>query len=94
MSDLKVITNGARRPLLTWWDLTRKEQAEFDYRTTETEQADGEFVRYRGWTYDLAEFMRTAIDGWDGISADTYFSATLCRYVDDNQFVVMGRCYS
>ena len=34
------------------------------------------------------------LEGWEGIQGDTYFSATLVRYVDDGERVIVGRCFS
>ena len=51
---MKIITNNQPRDLLYWYDLTEKEQADFDHIE------DGEFngFRYKGQVYDLGEFVR------------------------------------
>jgi hypothetical protein len=105
MSDtLTIVTNNVPRNLLYWYELTAKEQAEFDYLDTENKRNDAEFVRYNGWTYDLAEFMAcpssdratpqmrdAGFHKWSGYHSDSFFSGILVRYVDNFERVVMGR---
>jgi hypothetical protein len=83
---MTIISNYHYYPILHWWDLTPKEQKEFNnYDATEND-----FVRYQGWVYDLSEFERTEKDGdikdWDSFHADTYCSAVLMRYVRDPDY--------
>lgn len=95
--SLKIITNNQPREILSWYDLTEKEQKEFDYLDTDEKQGFANFVRYHNWVYDIGEFMSASHDEfkiWDGYSSDTYFSGILIRYVDDNERVIMGRYYS
>lgn len=99
-------TNNVPRFTLDWHDLTAKEQREFDYLDTDDKRYETHFVRYRGWVYDLGEFMRVesgfggssgngAFHGWDGFHADSYFSAVLVRYVANNtESVIMGTACS
>ena len=93
-----VITNGRPRDVLAWEDLTAKERADFDYLDSEERQDSAHFARYRGAAYDLGEFMPAPAElkPWQGCAADSYFSATLFRYVDGADFesVIMGRVYS
>lgn len=51
---MQIITNNQPRNLISWYDLTEKERADFDYIE------DGEFngFRYKGNIYDLGEFVR------------------------------------
>jgi hypothetical protein len=58
MSDLTIKTNNVPRDVLCWWDLTKKEQAEFDYLDSEGRQNEAQFFRYKKWVYDLGEFVR------------------------------------
>jgi hypothetical protein len=58
MSDLTIKTNNVPRDVLCWWDLTKKEQAEFDYLDSEGRQNEAQFFRYKKWDYDLGEFVR------------------------------------
>jgi hypothetical protein len=48
-----VITNHQPRLLLSWYELTAGEQAEFDY--LDPEDTGREFFRYKGNIYDLHE---------------------------------------
>lgn len=96
MTDhLTIRTNNVPRDVLTWYDLTAKEQAEFDYLDTDDRQAEASFVRYRGWTYDLGEFMAcprseqanpqmrdAGFHKWNGYAGDSFFSGVPFRYVD------------
>lgn len=95
MGDFTVVTNNRPRLLLTWDELTPKEQREFDYLEGEA-RYDTDFVRYRGWVYDLGEFERSgeSLPAWEGVQANSYFSGILVRYCEgDRDRVVMGRWY-
>jgi predicted heme/steroid binding protein len=105
MSDkLTIRTNHQPRPILYWWDLTEAERKEFDYRS---EDDGAMYVRYKGVTYDLSDFMRwssgvtpqmqeAGFTRWDGYASDSFFSGVLCRFVDTDQgeSVIMGTYYS
>jgi hypothetical protein len=78
---LRVYSNMHGRDTLSWEDLTDAERKQFDYRDAD----DGaEFVRYRGWTYDLSDTERAcdilAKLGWDGQHGDSYFSGVVFRF--------------
>lgn len=88
MSDLTITTNNVPRDLLTGADLTDAELAEFDW--LDDAESDGGFFRYRGTVYNLSDFERTSLKGWDGISHDSYFSGVVVRLVDDNERVIVG----
>jgi len=99
MADLTIVTNNCPRDVLYWQDLTTKEQAEFDYLDTEDRQAEAQFVRYRGWVYDLHdteyrghEGMPRGLEGWSNFLSDSYFSGILIRWVDNYERVIVG-CY-
>ena len=66
---------------------------QFDY-LDEEEFDSRPFVNYKGYWYDLAEFMRvdprSELCKWQGYSSDSYFSGVVIRYVEDNERVVMG----
>lgn len=52
---------------------------------------------YKGEKYYLSDFMRSTdprYAEWDGIQADTYFSATLVKFVDNYERVIVGRTYA
>ena len=81
-NGVKYTTNNKPREVLTWHDLTKKEQAEFDYLDTEDKQAGSSFARYRGWVYDLGEFFSSEEPGWDGHNGGgTVWSAVYMRYL-------------
>lgn len=94
MDNLTVVTNNQPRLLLSWDELTPKEQREFDYLEGEA-RYDADFVRYRGRVYELGEFdiAGESLPAWEGAQADSYFSGILVRYCDDRDRVVMGRWY-
>ena len=100
MSDLTVITNNQRRPVLYWHDLTAKERKEFDWLDTEAKQDEAEFFRYKGSVYAISEFTSLRVTGtpefkrWDGYFSDTYFSGILLRYLGSDPDVIVGRFYS
>ena len=91
---MQIITNNQPRNLISWYDLTEKEKADFDYIE------DGAFsgFRYKGQMYDLGEFMHceqsvNGLANWHGISSDSFFSGVLVKLVDDDS-VVVGRYFS
>ena len=96
---MKAITNGQPRELACFEELPARAARDFDY-IRDDERYSARFVKYRGAWYDLGEFMRVpsgALDElarWDGMQADTYFSATLARYVEHGERVIIGRCYA
>ena len=81
MSELKIVTNGHRRDLLGWDDLTPGEKKDLDY-ITDPEDREPDFFRYKGQVYDLAEFglAEPVFPGWDGYHGDSFFSGLLVRY--------------
>lgn len=102
---MKIVTNNQSRDILSWWELTPKEQKEFDY----LDEGDGSFFRYKGLVFDLGEFMRidksTAPPGrwrplregwekWDGYASDSYFSGVLVRYSSDYDSVIVGSYFA
>lgn len=89
---MEIVTNHHWRPILNWYDLTEKEQAEFDYFNPDNEA--GNFVRYRNWVYDLNEFTVNAPKPWDAMYTDTFFSAVICRISEDCENVQMGMLFS
>lgn len=102
MSDeLTIITNNVPRDVLDASELTKSEQAEFDYldwAALEAGRDSRSFVRYKGVTYDLGDVEHTgnltAFREWDGFVSDSFFSGVLFRYVDDFERIVVGRYYS
>ena len=91
MTTLAITTNNQERPVISWHDLSTKQQSEFDYKHAEESQ----FVVYKGWPYDVAEFMAVhhneELSGWDGYSSDSFFSGVLIKFAPDRDTVIMGR---
>ena len=91
---VRVTTNNIPRDVLYGFELTARERAEFDYYSTEEEFNSAQFFRYKGEVYDLGEFEVATIPGWDGQQVDSFFSATVIRYTDDYERVVVGLALS
>ncbi|MGZ4518837.1 MAG: hypothetical protein ACXVGB_00265 [Mycobacteriaceae bacterium] len=94
-----VVTNHQPRHTIDAWDLTQAERETFDYLDWDAIDRGEDYVtffRYRGQLYDCGEFLLTSVPGWDGISTDTFFSATLIRFVetDSGEAVIVGRLYA
>jgi len=93
---LKIRTNNVPRHLINGFELTAKERLEFDWMTDE-EIYEGNFIRYKGWTYSTQDFMRTDHAGdlksWDGYYGDSFFSGVLIKLVDDDS-VIMATYFS
>jgi len=104
MTDLRVITNNVPRDIVEAWELTKAEQAEFDYydwEKVEQGEESPQFFRYKGELHDLGEFtadigimrgsgLPPCLSRWDAYRSDTFFSALVVRYVDDFERVVVG----
>ncbi len=104
---MEIITNNRPRALVSGYELTPAEAAEFDYMTPE-DLAGASFVRYKGSLYDVSEFMRvpagafglsninngTPVKGWDGYASETFFSGVLIRLDPAGDYAVMGRYFS
>lgn len=100
---LTIITNNVPRGVIDAWELTEKEQKEFDYldwSKIEKGEDSASFVRYKGELYDLGDFMHTGnvepfATDWAAYISDTFFSGILVRWCgEDFSQVVMGRYYS
>jgi hypothetical protein len=96
---MKIITNSHPRDLFCFWDLPEAAQPDFDYITGEDRYSPRLF-RYRGAWYDTGEFFPIPDHPdwrglrWDGYQSDSYFSATLVRYVDGGERVIVGRYWA
>ncbi|MEU4534374.1 hypothetical protein AB0G15_05865 [Streptosporangium sp. NPDC023825] len=93
----RIITNNVPRDVIYANELSQKDREEFGYHDWEKIDAgeeSPEFFRYRGTLYDLSQFSRTDRNGnlsdWNGCSADSAFSATLVRYVENGERVIVG----
>lgn len=107
---MKITTNNQARELISFIDLTGKEQKEFDYIkdaitiTDDSVQYETRFFRYKKNVYDANEFMRihsiedrasSELKYWDGVHNETYFSGVLIRYADNcAETVIVARYFS
>jgi hypothetical protein len=101
---MRVITNHVPRDVIDASELTLAEQSEFDYLdwpAIKRGEDSASFFRYRGELYDLGEFfadygitrgagLPEALSKWDGYRSDSFFSALVVRYVEDNERVIVG----
>jgi hypothetical protein len=100
MSNLTIKTNNHFRPILHGFELTEKEQSEFDWIdfSVEGEGFYGMFFRYKRQVYCLDNFMRLAgkdaYGDWHGVNQTSAFSGILVRLSDDGEGVVVGTYYS
>ena len=92
MSDVRIITNNQKRPIIYYWELTNDERNEFSYANE-----DDTFFRYKWELYCLADFMSLQdndgpFQGWQGYSSDSYFSGIVIKYPPDNDydFIIVG----
>jgi hypothetical protein len=92
----KIITNNVPRDLLSGYDIPNEIWKEhFEYLTTaEMNEAVDRFFKYRGEWYDVNEFTWHQDSPWDGIQWDTFFSATVIKYRDNFESVIVGRIYA
>ena len=99
---LTIKTNNVPRNYSYGSDFNGKKRQEmleeFDY-LTEEDFNQHRFVNYKGIWYDLCDFMLVRDNElkklkWDGISTDSFFSGVIVRYVEDDEQVVMGTCFS
>ena len=84
---MKIITNNQPRSILDYADLATEYQCELDH----VEDGDGFFI-YKGGAYNLSDFMRCDLDGWDGVFNLTAFSGLLVR-VDNSDDATVTVAY-
>lgn len=98
---MNIRTNNKPRDLLSGWELTAKECQELDYIENIGEEC-ARFFRYKGWIYDMHEFMATSgiqteselrAAGWAGYQSDSYFSGVAIKYVNDYEQVIVGQYF-
>lgn len=95
---MKVITNNVPRDVIYGSELPQAERKEFDYHDwdkIDNGEESAEFFRYKGSLYDLGTFIRTSDESgpmakWDGHNADSFYTATLVRYVENGERVIAG----
>ena len=86
---MKIITNNVPRNMIYGYELTDKQKQDFDY----IDDIDShDFVKYKGMVFDVSEFMITDLEGWDGVSGQSYFNGYLIKVVDSDS-VIMGSYY-
>ena len=86
---MKIITNNVPRNMIYGYELTDKQKQDFDY----IDDIDShDFVKYKGMVFDVSEFMITELEGWDGVSGQSYFNGYLIKIVDSDT-VIMGAYY-
>jgi hypothetical protein len=84
---MRITTNNVPRPVIGAHELTSAERKQHDYLdwpAIDEGRDSASFFRYKGELHDLGCFMRGGPEGWDGSEADSFFSATLVRYVHGN----------
>jgi len=98
---MKIITNNVPREVIYDYELSVKEQEEFDYldwAAIEDGSDGASFIRYKNELYDLSEFMSTRglpefnpLRKWDGYHSDSFFSGIVLKWCDDPDYVIVGR---
>lgn len=80
---MKIIHNNQYRNVIGWHELTKKEQAEFDYIDNPEEDAT-DFVRFKGQVYDLSQTMCTPeqseLADFDAYISDSFFSGIAFKF--------------
>lgn len=105
---MQTISNGQARELISWEDLTAKEQKDHDYVEGE-DRYSFRFFRYRGNVYDIGEMQpvpeslaATLPKSWAGSDDDPRYNYYLAEGFgfgivislgDDGDFVVPGRYF-
>lgn len=98
--QIKTVTNNQPRPVLYGFELTKKEQSEFDYLDFDSDDGDfATFFRYKGNVYHIGDSMRvepmnSLCKGWVGYFGESYFSAVVFKYVNDCDNVIVGQVFS
>ena len=86
----RITSNFQARPLMYGSDLPEKVQEDFGIRA----ENDGNYFKYKGEYYDLADFLaheNSSEDGyWHGACAQSFFTGIVVRLTDDNEGVIVG----
>lgn len=96
---MEVITNNHERSILSWHDLAKEEQSEFDYMDDDCKEC-ASFFRYMGNVYDLGEAIRVPEKGeleklgWQGMYSESAFCGVVVRYTQDLECIVVGMVFS
>jgi len=99
MTELTIKTNNQPRRLLFACEFSGAERAklreQFDWMSDDEFDSNCSFFRYKGYYYNLADFMRVDVAngspfvGWHGYSSDSYFSGVLIKLCGED--VIVGR---
>lgn len=86
------ISNVETLPILADTDLTEEERKEFSWidDSSTVSWGEAEFFRYRDSVYCLSDFESTTVAEWDVQHTDSFFSAVLVKYFNDNEEVRAG----
>lgn len=94
---MKITTNNVHRDITEAHELTPSEREQFDYlnwAAIDDGTDSARFVRYKGFLYDLGEFMANVSDEygeWHGVHTDSAFTGLLLRFVEDGERCVIAR---
>ena len=94
---MNITTNNNARKILSFFDLTEKEQDSIKENYNSIEESA--FFRYRGDVYDLNDFMCNNNNSpfpseWSGYCSDSFFSAVLVKYLDCGEDLIVGLAIS
>lgn len=101
-NSASVKTNNVPRHIIYGYELPESARSEFDYLDDEEFQTR-HFFKYKGNYYDLNDCTGiydnnlpadSALRGWQGYYGESYFSAVLIKYTDDNESVIVGQYFS
>ena len=98
--EMKIKTNNQPRFTIDACELTPIERLEFDYLDWVAIDEGGRsnhFLRYKGWVYDLGEFILApaSLNPWQAISLTSAFTGVLIKYVGQStDRVIVGSYYS
>lgn len=98
-----ITTNNQTRHLISFNELTEKEQKQFADYIPEDENGGRDtwrLFRYRGQVYDCHEFDSPRMlpddhpfHAWNAYQSGSHFSAIVIRYIED-EYVIVGRAVS
>jgi hypothetical protein len=92
---IRITTNHVPRRFVDGLELSDAERKRFDYiywAGIDAGTDSATFVKYRGDLLDLSNFIKTNIEGWDGICTDSAFTGVVISIVD-HEYVIVGRIY-
>ncbi len=88
---ITIKTNGKKYPLLSFYDLPKKQKDWFDWAN------DSElFFKYKNHYYALSEFMKCEHEqfkNWNGYKSESFFSGVLFKFTDDTDYIIVASYY-